>query len=561
MDIFVLKAVVDELQQQLPGATVTKVFQINRNDLLLRLWRGRELRLLLSTHASLQCLHLTTSRFDNPPRPPRFAAFLRAHLRQLRLRDISVQPYDRVVHVTWERPGEPDPALSLIHELAGRQANIILINREGVILDALKHVHPDAPPRRTILPGHPYQPLPLPPQRLSVFALTLEQLAQLHQQGMFDVPHLQRLLIGVSPVLVTELLHRCQGNPHLCWELLQQLRRHYEDKTLRLWLCTTPEGTRHLSVLPLTHCAATSEPFTSAQEAVAAFYELTIRAAQFESWRREMQKTLRQRQQKLHKKMANLRHDQQKLQSYLPYQHYGTLLVAQRLPRGTTSATVVDYYHPDQPTITIPLDPRLSVRDNAQRYFKKYRKAKSGLAKVQALLDQYAAEARHLEALMQQVTQAEAWPTLHAVAAALSHLPPSSRRRRCEESPPEAMPARPYRTFVSRDGYTLYCGKNNQGNELLLRQIAAPNDIWLHAHQQAGAHVVVKVQPQQEIPPQTLIEAAALAAFYSKGRHAAAVEVMYTRVKHVRKFRGARPGQVQVTQYRTLEVAPRLPTA
>ena len=101
--------------------------------------------------------------------------------------------------------------------------------------------------------------------------------------------------------------------------------------------------------------------------------------------------------------------------------------------------------------------------------------------------------------------------------------------------------------------------KNNQGNDFLLRQIATPEDIWLHAHRQAGAHVVLKVRPHHEVAHQTLLQAAALAAFYSKGQKAASVEVLYTRAKYVRKFRGARPGQVQVSEYRTVEVAPQLP--
>ena len=112
-----------------------------------------------------------------------------------------------------------------------------------------------------------------------------------------------------------------------------------------------------------------------------------------ESVRRDIQKTLRQQQHKLQKKVANLQQDYARLQSYLPYQHYGTLLVAQRLPRGTASATVVDYYRDEPATITIPLDPQLSGQENAQAYFKKYRKAKSGMTKVQALLTQAAAEA------------------------------------------------------------------------------------------------------------------------------------------------------------------------
>jgi predicted ribosome quality control (RQC) complex YloA/Tae2 family protein len=559
MDIFVLKALVDDLRQHLPGATVSKVFQMSGDDLLLRLWRGHDLRLLLSTHPHLQRLHLTASRFDNPQRPPRFAAFLRAHLQHTRVLDITVQPYDRVVHLTWERPGEPAPALTLIHELTAAHANIVLVDAAGVILDALKHVSPDTRHRRAILPGQPYVPLPSPPQRLLLSALTYEHLLQLHQQGMLDSLHLQRLIIGLAPELATEILHCSQGVSQQCWEILQQLRQHYEQNTLPLSICTMPHGHRHLSILPCTSGAATVESFPSPQEAVAAFYEPAMQAALVASVRSEVQKTLRQRRQKLQTKMANLQQDAEKLQSYLPYQHYGTLLVAQRVSRGATSATVVDYYHPEQPTITIPLDSRLSGQDNAQAYFKKHRKAKTGLAKVQTLLEQCRAEAAHLERLAQQLEQAEDWHTLHALVE-----PRTGKQQLAAPQPRVAVrshptPALPYRTFVSSDGYTLHCGKSNQGNDTLLRQVATPDDLWLHAHRQAGAHVLLKVPPRQEVPHRTLVEAAALAAYYSKGRQVGVVEVIYTRAKHVHKFRGASPGQVRVTEYRTLEVAPRLP--
>ena len=119
MDIFVLKVLVDDLRRQLLGATVSKVFQMSPDSILLRLWRGRDLRVFLSTHTTLQRLHLTAQRFANPPRPPRFAAFLRAHLHQTRLHDITVQPYDRVIHLTWERAGVDGPVSTLIHELLG----------------------------------------------------------------------------------------------------------------------------------------------------------------------------------------------------------------------------------------------------------------------------------------------------------------------------------------------------------------------------------------------------------------------------------------------------------
>jgi predicted ribosome quality control (RQC) complex YloA/Tae2 family protein len=558
MDLFVLKAIVDELQQLLPGAVVSKVFQMSGDDMLLRLWRGQDMRLFLSTHPTLQRLHLTAHRFENPQQPPRFAAFLRAHLHQVRVQNITVQPYDRVVQLTWERLGMLSPALTLIHELTGPHSNVILVDAEGIILDALHHVPLDSKHQRPILPGQCYTPLTLPPHRLRLSDVTPEHLLRLHRQGDFDDVHLQRLLIGVSPVLVREICHRAQGDPHQCWEILQGLRQRYDDGTLSLTLCTTAEGLRHLTVLPVTYEHVTPQTFASSQEALAACYEATMLTALAEGLRRELQKTLRQRQHKLQKKVANLQQDDERLQSYLSYQHYGTLLVAQRLPRGTPSTRVIDYYSPEPATITIPLDPRLSGQENAQVYFKKYRKAKSGITKVQALLKQAAAEAEALEELALQVEYAEDWHTLQGLADDVAG-PRSTTRPPHVSARPRQAPAQPYRTFVSSDGFTLYCGKSNQGNDALLRQVAAPEDLWLHANQQAGAHVLIKVPPRQEVPHRTLTEAAALAAYYSKGRHSTAVEVLYTPAKYVRKFRGARPGQVQVTESRTLEVAPRLP--
>ncbi len=558
MDIFVLKALVDELRQRLCGAVVAKVFQMSPDDLLLRLWRHQDLRLLLSTQALWPRLLLTTAHFRNPQHPPRFAAFLRAQLTQVRLCDIIVRPYDRVVSLCWERSDEPAPALRLIHELQGQQANIILVDAHGIILEALKHVSAERTSRRPVLPGQPYQPLPLPPQRWLVSDLPIEAVQQLQVQGTFDASHLQRLVVGLSSVLATELVYRSQGEPHMCWEFLQNLRQQYEQGTLTLSLCTTREGAKHLSALPLTHCAGSIAAFPSAQDAVAAFYEPCMDATTLAHSRNTVQKAVQQRLQKLRHKMTNLAQDRHKLEGYLPYQHYGTLLVAQRIPRGATSATVVDYYSPDQAQVTIPLDPRLSLYDNAQVYFKKYRKAQHGLAKVQELLTQCAEEEHYLASVEQQIVQAEDWETLEAVASELGVSSPQPMApRRAAVLAPTALP---YRTFVLRDGSTIYCGKHNQGNDMLLRQVASPEDLWLHAYQQAGAHVVLKVRPHQEVALQTLLQAAALAAFYSKGKEAASVVVMYTRAKYVRKFRGARPGQVQVTEYRTVEVAPQLPT-
>ena len=559
MDIFVLKAFVDELARYLPGSRVSKVFQLSPDDLLLRLWRHRDLRLLLSIHPTWQRLHLNTERFEAPPRPPRFAALLRARLRRARLQSVAVQPYERVVTFTWQQAGEAAPSLRLIHELQGAQANVLLVDAQGVIIDALKHVAALTPQSRPALPGTPYAPRVVPPQRVLLSDLTVDHLDELQAQGAWNAASLNRLVVGLSPRLAAELVYRHPHDARACWEQLHGLRRDYDNQTLPLFRCIAPDGQQHVSVLPLRHAGYCAEPLADAQAAMAAMSRPASVSAALEGARAGVRKTLRRRVQKLGRKIDRLNQDREKLKSYEPCQRYGTLLLAQRLPRGSTCAAVTDYYSPQQETIRIPLDPRLSIHDNAQAYFKKYRKTKTGLSKIDALLQECAAEEAYLEGLAHQVTAAEDWPALEAIETELGGNRQAGAARPALR--PRAAAAQPYRTFALSGGYTLYCGKSNHGNDTLVRQVAAPDDLWFHAHGHAGAHVVLKAPDDATVPHEALCAAAALAAYYSKGRDAAAVDVIYTAVKHVRKFRGARPGQVQVKTFRTLEVAPALPAA
>ena len=559
MDIFVLKAFVDELARCLPGSRVSKVFQLSPDDLLLRLWRHRDLRLLLSIHPTSQRLHLATERFEAPPRPPRFAALLRARLRRARLQSVAVQPYERVVTFTWQQAGEAPPSLRLIHELQGAQANVLLVDAQGVMIDALKHVAALTPQSRPALPGTPYAPRAVPSQRVLLPDLTVDHLERLHAQDAWNAASLNRLVVGLSPRLAAELVYRHPHDVRACWEQLHGLRRDYDNQMLPLFRCTAPDGQQHVSVLPLRHAGYCAEPLADAQAAMAAVSRPASVSAALEGARAGVRKTLRRRLQKLGRKMDHLNRDREKLRSYEPYQRYGTLLLAQRLPRGSTCAAVTDYYSPQQETIRIPLDPRLSINENAQTYFKKYRKTQTGLSKIDALLQECAAEERYLEGVAHQVAEAEDWLTLEAIESELGAGRQARPPRPSLRPRPAAAP--PYRTFALPGGYTLYCGKSNQGNDTLTKQVAAPDDLWFHAHGHAGAHVVLKAPDGAAVPDQTLRAAAALAAYYSKGKEAAAVEVVYTLARHVRKFRGARPGQVQVQTFRTLEVAPALPAA
>lgn len=559
MDIFILKALVDDLQPKLVGAVVSKVFQMSADDLLLRLWRQQDHRLLLSTHAKSARLHLTSLRFENPPAPPRFAAYLRSQLQRARLQQIAVQPYDRIVSFTWER--RDAAPVTLIHELLGARSNLLWVDAEGMILELLKRGAPADGHRRPLLPGQPYQPPPQPPHRRSLATLTRDDLVELSHHGQLDVSHLQQLVIGLDPAVTTELIQRSQGDPEACWHQLKTLRNDYDHGTLSLYLSTLPDGSQHVSALPLAHTASHVEQYEDVQEALSAVYDPRMHTALLESAQQQALKRLRQQRRRLKKKSQNIQRDYDKLHGYLDCQRYGTLLMGQHVPRGAAQVDVVDYYDPGQKTLTIPLDPKRSTQENAQAYFKKYRKAKSGLAKVQTLLDQCKADEQDFEYLAKQVEQAKDWSDVNLIATKLPGRQAERLYKPGVPARPKTPPSQPYRVFTVHDGATLYCGKNHRGNDAILRQMAHPEDLWFHAHGHAGAHVLLKVQPQQAVPQQTLIEAASIAAYYSKGKTSVAVEVIYTQAKNVHKFRGARPGQVQVTAFQTLEVTPQSPNA
>ena len=559
MDIFLLKACADELARRLPGSRISKVFQLSPEELLLRLWRGRVEQLLLSVHPDGQRLQLTTDRFEAPPRPPRFAALLRARLRGARLQGVAVRPYERVVTLTWQPAGEGAPVLRLIHELQGAQANVILVDERGLVVDALRHQPAATHANRPVLPGTAYAPRPVPAHRVLLPALTADHLVRLQANNEWSAAGLNRLVVGLSPLVAAELVQRYPDDAAACWKQLDALRRDYDDGTLPLFLCTAPHGQQQVSVMPLRHAGYVAQPLDDAAQAMAAMSKPVLAATALEASRAGLSRTLRRRLQKLGRKTAHLVRDRERLESYEPYQRYGTLLLAQRLPRGSESATVTDYYSTDQETIRIPLDPRLSLQDNAQAYFKKHRKTRTGTAKIAALLEDCAAEDRYLGGLLHQVETADDWDTLRAIE---SELEDSGRKASGPPRPsirPRAPAALPYRELRLPGGYTLYSGKSNHGNDALVRQVARPDDLWFHARGLAGSHVVLKGPGQGEVPHDLLLAAAAMAAFYSKGRDAAGVEVIYAAARHVRKFGGARPGQVRVQRFRTLEVAPALP--
>ncbi len=235
------------------------------------------------------------------------------------------------------------------------------------------------------------------------------------------------------------------------------------------------------------------------------------------------------------------------------YRLYGELLLAnlQRLARGQTSVVISGY---DGESVTIELDPKRTAAENADAYFRRYKKAKAGRSVIEERLASLQAQVEELSRIGQDVETAgdldelERLRTLLVKRGALM-----GNKARCA-APPENR-EQPYRT-IRFEGWEILVGKTAAGNDYLSTKLADAHDLWFHAEGMPGSHVLLRNPERRDPPPAVIRKAASLAAYYSKGKGAAKVPVTWTTANYVKKPKGAKPGLVLVSRRKTVMAAP-----
>lgn len=483
MDPLVLERIVDELKPALKGGIVSRVHQPDERTVILRVYTGRgERRLLISTHPSLCRMHLTGTRPENPPRPPRFCAFLRSRVTNARVDDIATAPGERIARVHLVKRGDDGlEEFYLVAELTGKSANIILTDGGGVVLDALKHF-PAESSVRAVEPGVLLEPLPTPPP---------------------------------AP--------RVEGGE--------------------------PFG---------------REPGETWNEAADRFYS-ALSAGEGEVLElNELGRIIRKALKKARRKLANLASDREKAERGLEGYALGELLVSNlhAFKRGMKEVRLTDYTKVPPEEVDVPLDETLGPKENAERYFKRAKKSKTGLQLLAERIPETEREVEYLEGLLYQHGEAgqhgeaeteEEIEELRRELAEGGYLK-KVREGRAKE---RAAAAEPVRRFTSSEGFEVVCGKSGRGNDMIVGKLARNDDIWFHVQGCPGSHVLVKVAGRAgELTRKTIEEAAALAAWHSKARGAAKVDVIYTEARNVKKPRGAKPGLVTVKEHKAIRVRP-----
>lgn len=544
-------AMVRELNDQLSTGRISKIHQPYEHEIVLVIRaQGKNQRLLLSAHPSYARIQLTEIAYTNPDTPPNFVMMLRKHLDGAILEDIHQIENDRVVHFTFSKRDELGDLqnIVLIVELMGRHSTIVLLNKQtGKILDAIKHVGHSQNTYRSLLPGSDYIEPPKQTQ-LNPFHVTKEQVfTLLSTVEELDGRYLQQTFQGLGRDTANELALRLAEKPN---EKMSVWSDFWQSIQSNLVPTLGTIGQKEFFAPLAFKSFDTTTTYQSLSSLLDGFYGEKAEKDRVKQLGNELirkvDNEIKRNQTKLAKREKTLQ-DSENAEEYRRDGELLTTFMAQ-VPRGAESIQLENYYEENTP-ITIVLNPALTPNQNAQKYFQKYQKLKNAVKLIYDQIAEAKSEIAYLESVLSQLEIAGPMDieVIKEELIASGYLKQKGSKKKRKHSP-----SKPEHFFAS-DGTEILVGKNNLQNDQLTLKQARKTDIWLHAKNIPGSHVIIKHDDPSD---ETLMEAAELAAYFSKFRQSAQVPVDYVAVKHVHKPNGAKPGFVIYENQKTLFVTP-----
>lgn len=573
LDGVYLSLVKKELTDILINARVDKIHQPSRDSLVisLRTAANGNVKLMLSAGAGTARVHLTSHELENPKVPPMFCMLMRKHLSSGKLVGIRQDGFERILFFDFEATDELGDrvTLTLAAEIMGRCSNIILIGKEGRIIDAIKRVNDDMSSVRRVLPGITYS-LPPKEKRLSLFDFDSDELFE--TLGTNPDSDLAKALVkafeGISPVYAREAVHyAARGTERKADELtadekdrlifyIKNSAELIEKSENKYIVLKDKNGLmKDFCFVPILQYGSlmTSREFDSACELLDYFYSERDVIAQTRQRAQDLFKLLVNLSDRIARRVSAQKIELEECKNRDELRLKGDLIMANlyRIQKGDTKALVENFYEELCPTVEIALDARLNPAQNAQKYYSEYHKADTADKKLRELISSGEEEIKYVDSVFDSLSRASTESELTEIRLELAQSgyvkPPKFKTKQ-----PKALPPIEYQ---SSEGYKILVGRNNRQNDTLTLKEADKSDIWLHVQNITGSHVIIECNggtPGEE----TIEEAALIAAFNSSARNSSLVPVDYTQVKYVKKPSGAKPGMVIFTNNKTLYVTP-----
>lgn len=536
LDGILLHKIVQKIKPEFP-ARINKIYQVSNSEILFQLkTQTTRKNLIVSCHTIYNRLNLTERSYPTPEEPSSFVMLLRKHLESATIQSIEQGGLDRYVCLECHMRNEiGDKVIRYLYiELMGKYANLIFVDSNGKIMDALKRIPPFENNRRTIQPGAIFKETEVQPDKIDPFhATTYDPTLTLTKQ-----------FHGFSPFLSKEVEYRLHNN-----ESFTSIMKEIENSNTLYISNLNNEAVFHC--IPLTHIQSPSKsyPLLEGLDIVYFHKEEQDRIKDLAGdIYRFVNHELKHQKQKLPKLQASY----EESLDCDKWREYGDLLYANQhvTTKGETSLQLPSFE--DGSLITIPLDPKLDIKSNAKKCFQKYNKAKKGQVYILEQIEICQNEINYFDGIQQQLdlSNFDDAKEIQQELVELGYLKKKvSKIRKAKKK--ETLPK--VSKITLPNGIQISFGKNNLQNEALTFKLANKNDMWFHTKDFHGSHVVVL---SQELDEDTIRSAAQIAAYYSKGRDSSSVPVNYAQIKTLKKIPGAKPGMVSLSTYKTIYIDP-----
>lgn len=570
LDGFTLNLLKNELAAEIVGSRVEKIHQPSKDSLVFSLrTREKSMRLLVCASANCPRLHLTSHAPENPATPPMLCMLFRKNLTGATVTAIHQKGLDRVAFIEFSGTNEigDKTQFTLAVEIMAKHSNIILINSQGNIVDAVKRVDFTQSSVRQILPNFRYE-LPPAQNKLNLIEITAKDAVDeiCSRSGKRLSSAVLEVLEGVSPLVSREIAaYSCGGDI-----AVEEMRDIYKERL-----------ERKLDEIKQILHTAKAKPTMLKSDGVklmdftfmdVAQYGFSVESVEFESFskllddfyyekdRRErtgqrsqsLMKLLSNTTARIARKLAAQRAELEACEDRETLRINAELIMANQyaLEKGAVFYELDNYYTGEK--VRIKADPALSPNANAQKYYKEYRKAKTAQQMLGDLIENGEQELSYIETVIDAVNRAEGFTELAEIR---NELYESGYLKRAKNDKGKKAKPLPPLEYISDDGYRILVGRNNVQNDILTFKTARRDDSWFHASKMPGSHVVV-LGEGEIIPESTVRQAAALAAYHSTGRDSSRVPVDYTEVRELKKPAGAKPGKVIYHTYNTMWAVP-----
>ncbi len=573
-DAGVMAAVVKQLRDTVIGARVDKIYQPERDEVILSVrTAGESKKLLLSASAGNSRVSFCTADRENPMQPPMFCMLLRKHLSGAHILDVNQIGFDRAVEIKLTSADEMgySSVKYIICEIMGTYSNVIFLDEKRRILGVLHPISLSTTNKRQVLAGFEYENPPKQEGKTDALEVDKESFVSsvvssvsLGYGGPADKYLISRYA-GLSPLVAREIVYRATKNTSTAlsecdaeklWFYYDAIYGRVKNGNFNPCLVTDTKG----KVLDFSFCEIRQY---GASGIVTAFDDISglLDAFYFE---RDKQERIKHRGQdilrllsnahaRITKKIALQRESLAECAGKDEFKRMGDIITANiyLLKKGMTQAELVDYYDENTPTVTVKLDERLTPSQNAQYYYKKYNKAKSAEIMLAKQIEESERELGYIDTVFHSLTKAETEADLMQIRTELAssgygktldNLRRSMTKAKKDLKNASKKDYKPLR-FVTSSGYEVLCGKNNLQNDYITCEVASKDDYWFHIKNAPGSHVILRCG-KDEPPSEDFTQAAMIAAFYSSQKELPQAPVDYTRVRNVKKPSGSKPGFV-----------------